>query len=89
MFSNIQIVTVNINTYSISLCICISSTALSLKANILFQSFHFLEMYLPSGENEPWGKNKSLVICIIGLSCITVVMTVLHIGWCVVDVLFM
>lgn len=47
------------------------------------------EMHLPSQEDTPWEKNKVLVLWIIGLSCITVVMACLHIGWCVVDILFM
>ncbi|XP_052710872.1 uncharacterized protein LOC128185278 [Crassostrea angulata] len=47
------------------------------------------EMHFSSQENTPWEKNRVLVLWIIGLSCITVVMACLHIGWCVVDVLFM
>nr|XP_034333244.1 uncharacterized protein LOC105328254 isoform X2 [Crassostrea gigas] len=47
------------------------------------------EMHLSSQEDTPWEKNRVLVLCIIGLSCITVVMACLHIVWCVVDVLFM
>lgn len=46
-------------------------------------------MYLPSQNDEPWGKNKVLVLCIIGLSCITVAIACLHIALFFVDVHFM
>eukprot|EP00105_Crassostrea_gigas_P038647 XP_019922795.1 PREDICTED: uncharacterized protein LOC105328235 [Crassostrea gigas] len=42
------------------------------------------ELHLPNEEDDSWRANKVLVYCIIGLSCLAVVMVCLHIVLCLV-----